>query len=139
MAWNIDQRLAFIETRLYWEGQINRKDLMEFFKISVPQASADLKRYLEEAPQNIRYDYSVKVYKATPDFKPKFISSTPEEYFFQLKLSQGERFKKQIFLGFYPQFYALAFPQRKIAPEILQRVLKAMREKKAHFLELWHK
>lgn len=131
MRWSIDQRLAFIETRLYWEGQLNRKDLKEFFNISTPQASADLKRYSEAAPRNMYYDPSEKVYKATPEFEPHFISTEPEEYFFQLKLSQGEGFNRRLFLGFSPEFYSLPSPQRRMNPAILKRVLKIMREKKA--------
>ena len=32
--WSADTRLQFIEFRLYWEGKINRQDLIEQFRIS---------------------------------------------------------------------------------------------------------
>ena len=49
--WGQAQRLEFIEFRLYWEGKLNRRDLIDFFGISTPQASLDLARYMEFAPR----------------------------------------------------------------------------------------
>jgi len=37
--------LAFTEIRSQYEGRINRSDLVKFFGISTPQASADLSFY----------------------------------------------------------------------------------------------
>ena len=39
MRWGVEKRLEFIEFRLFWEGGINRADIMERFGVSVPQAS----------------------------------------------------------------------------------------------------
>jgi len=134
MRWSVDQRLAFIETRLYWEGRINRKDLEEYFHISTPQASGDFKRYMAECPDNMIYDFNKKVYKISPDFHPKYISTDPEEFFFQLKLTQNKRFKKQIYLGYLPEIYLAPYPARFISPQTLRKVLQAMRDK--HALEI---
>jgi len=131
MQWNTDQRFAFIETILYWEGQINRKDLEDFFDISSPVASGDFKRYMETVPNSMEYDPSEKVYKATPEFTPQFISIDPYDYFFLLRLSENERFKPRSFLRFYPDFKVLSFPERKLDPDILKRVVRVMREQKA--------
>ena len=68
--WGQERRLAFIDFRLRWEGRINRSDLTDFFGISVPQASLDISRYMEFAPQNLQYDRSARVYLATPEFRP---------------------------------------------------------------------
>ncbi len=131
MKWGPDQRLAFIETRLYWEGQINRKDLEDFFGLSTPQASNDLKRYLGEAPQNMYYDRNHKTYRITEHFQPRFISTDPQEYFFMLELSQQQFFRSQVFLGYHPRFYLLPFPQRIIDPHKLKTILGVMRGKLA--------
>lgn len=131
MRWNTNQRFAFIETLLYWEGQINRKDLEAFFKISAPVASADFKHYMETAPNNMIYDRSEKVYKATPEFTPRFISTDPYDYFFLLRLSRNERFQPYSFLRNHPNFQVLSFPERKVDPEILKRVVRVIKEKKA--------
>ena len=39
LRWGVAQRLEFIEFRLFWEGRVNRSDLMEQFGLSVNQAS----------------------------------------------------------------------------------------------------
>ena len=56
MRWGVEQRLEFIEFRLFWEGSINRADIVDFFGVSVPQASKDLTLYQERAPGNLEYD-----------------------------------------------------------------------------------
>lgn len=38
----VERRLEFIEFRLFWEGGVNRADIIEMFDVSVPQASKDL-------------------------------------------------------------------------------------------------
>lgn len=131
MPWTSDQRLAFIETLLYWEGQINRKDLEDFFDISSPLASAEFKRYQEIVPDGMIYDRSDKVYKATAEFTPRFVSIDPYDYFSLLRLSQNDRFRQRSFLRFCPDFQVLAFPERKVDPAILKRVVRAMRAGKA--------
>ena len=62
LRWGVEQRLEFIEFRLFWEGAINRSDLVDQFGVSVPQASNDLRRYQEIAPCNMVYDKSAKRY-----------------------------------------------------------------------------
>jgi hypothetical protein len=43
LRWGVEQRLEFIEFRLFWEGHVNRRDLMDQFGVSVNQASTDLR------------------------------------------------------------------------------------------------
>lgn len=131
MLWQTEQRFAFIETLLYWEGQINRKDLEDFFNISSPVASADFKGYMAAVPDSMSYDRSDKVYKAIPGFEPRYISTDPYDYFFLLQLSDNDRFRKRQFLRFYPEFNVLSYPERKVDPDILKRVIRVMREGKA--------
>ena len=56
----IEQRLEFVDFRLFWEGKINRADIIDRFKISIPQASKDLTLYESLAPGNLEYDASGK-------------------------------------------------------------------------------
>ena len=62
LRWGVERRLEFIEFRLFWEGHVNRSDLIDSFGISVQQASTDLNRYLGLAPANMVYDKSGKAY-----------------------------------------------------------------------------
>ena len=82
MKWNVEQRLSFLEARLFWLGRVNRKDLMARFGISMPQASTDLQKYQSLAPKNIKYDKSGKFYYASSNFKPKIISPSADDFFF---------------------------------------------------------
>ena len=64
LKWGVERRLEFIEFRLFWEGSINRADIVEYFGVSVPQASKDLTLYQERAPGNMEYDTRGKRYVA---------------------------------------------------------------------------
>ena len=65
LKWGVERRLEFIEFRLFWEGGVNRSDIIEMFDVSVPQASKDLTLYQERAPLNAIYDKSAKRYIAS--------------------------------------------------------------------------
>ena len=73
LRWGVAQRLEFIEFRLFWEGHVNRSDLMEQFGLSVNQASADLNRYLGFAPDNMVYDKSARMYVRGPNYAAQFL------------------------------------------------------------------
>ena len=85
LSWGVEQRLQFIEFRLFWDGVLNRSDMTERFGVSVPQASNDLTMYRELAPGNLEYDASAKRYVSTPEFKPRFLKPNPDRYLAQLK------------------------------------------------------
>lgn len=127
MRWSVEHRLEFIDFRLYWEGRINRKDLIEFFNISVPQASSDLRAYQEKAPNNIEYDKSRKYYFATNNFKPAYITSDSSYYFAQLHLISSNVLKKEeAFLGQIPTFDSIPSIARTVDPEVLRKILHAI-------------
>ncbi len=80
LTWGVERRLEFIEFRLFWEGGVNRSDIIEKFGVSVPQASKDLTLYQERAPQNAVYDKSAKRYVASDRFEPCFLKPDPSRY-----------------------------------------------------------
>lgn len=58
-------RLVYLDQCLTWRGQVNRKDLIERFGISSPQAAIDFREYLERvAEPRPRYDAVRKCYLA---------------------------------------------------------------------------
>jgi hypothetical protein len=130
VRWGAERRLRFIDFRLYWEGRINRSDLTSFFGISVPQASLDLARYLEIAPDNAIYDKSDKAYRALQTFAPRFSSGESDAYLNELlALALGINQTTDSFIGRVPEFGAVETPGRRIDPAKLQRVLTAIRER----------
>lgn len=66
------ERLAYIDFRLYFFGEIGRPDLIERFGVAPAGASRDLALYREIAPQNIIFDGSNKIYRIGQEFSPLF-------------------------------------------------------------------
>lgn len=55
-------RLAYLERVARRDGVIRRKELVEFFGISLAQASADIQEYLSLNPKALEYDLNAKQY-----------------------------------------------------------------------------
>jgi len=66
------ERLAYIDFRLYFFGDIGRPDLSGRFGVAPAGATRDLALYREIAPQNIEFDGSNKIYRIGKDFAPLF-------------------------------------------------------------------
>ena len=136
MRWSILQRFEFIEFRLLWEGYINRKDIIERFKVSVPQASTDLKQYKKKAPGNMLYNRRGKKYFATSKFNPVFISTDAKSYLSQINMiSSGLIEKNETSIGHLPDFDILPSLDRSIGKDILKKIIMAIRDKKTIELE----
>lgn len=65
-------RLAFIELRVRFTGEIRRQDLVARFGIQSAAASRDLALYKDLAPGNIDYDSKGKSYVPGSEFQPVF-------------------------------------------------------------------
>lgn len=72
-SWSEQARLCFLERLLFWRGYINRKDLVEQFGISGPQATNDLVGYCTLAPGNCAYNIRTKRYEAADEMVPALI------------------------------------------------------------------
>lgn len=130
IKWGAEKRLEFIDFRLYWEGAINRADIMNQFGVSVPQASKDLSLYQEKAPDNITYDKSEKRYFAAADFKPAFFTPDADAYLSQLKLlAEKSAQSEDSWLYAVPAFDTLPIPHRQVDPEILRKLIWAAHTK----------
>lgn len=130
VKWSQERRLQFIDFRLQWDGRINRRDVTDFFKISVPQASADIARYVEVAPGNMAYDTSSRTYVATSSFVPHYESSGARQYLSQLlALERQILTSEQAFLAFRPPMASVPLPTRTVEPETLALVLRAIAER----------
>ena len=130
--WNVERRLEFIDFRLYWDGHVNRSDLVDHFGVSIPQASADLARYQEAAPGNVAYDKSAKTYVSTVTFRPAFIRPSADAYLAELRLlSSGILSEELATVRHPPEFSVMPILRRRLEPEILRRLLQAIRGKLA--------
>ncbi|WP_158622873.1 helix-turn-helix transcriptional regulator [Aquabacterium soli] len=127
VKWSQERRLRFIDFRLQWDGRINRRDVTEFFKISVPQASADIARYTDLAPENLAYDTSSRTYVATRAFAPRYQTSGAGQYLSQLlALERQILTADQAFLAFRPPVASVPLPNRTVDPQTLSLVVQAI-------------
>ena len=65
-------RLAFIELRLWFAGDIRRQDLVSRFGVQSAAATRDMALYKELSPNNIDYDPKAKAYVLGTDFQAVF-------------------------------------------------------------------
>ena len=121
--------MEFIEFRLFWEGKINRRDLIEKFGVSMPQSSADLSQYQDIVPKNLHYDMRAKHYYPAKDFKLKFLNPDSDLYLANLQsMSSGIMTAEESWLASIPAYDVLPQPRRGIDPKRLRRVVAAIRE-----------
>ena len=128
LRWGVEQRLEFIEFRLFWEGHVNRSDVMAQFGLSVNQASADLSRYTGLAPDNMDYDRSLRTYVRQPGFKPVFDKLDAERYLAQLRsVADGILGQDDCWIAGLPDYDSAPTPTRGVAPATLRSVVDAIR------------
>lgn len=126
--WGQERRLEFIDWRLQWDGQINRSDMTDFFGISIPQASLDIAKYLELAPENTVYDRSAKVYLPGAAFKPLFSSNNPQRFLNELLARAIDVLPPELsFLGWIPNVDLAPNPGRTVQTKVLLPLLQAIR------------
>ncbi|WP_273432013.1 WYL domain-containing protein [Chitinibacter tainanensis] len=126
--WSQERRLEFIDYRLRWDGHLNRSDLIDFFGISVPQASLDIARYTELAPGNIHYDSSARTYLTGAQFEALYNIDNPQRYLNDLLIdASGLSSGGGVFLGWAPPVGLIPIPVRIVSAETLGCLLHAVR------------
>jgi hypothetical protein len=132
LRWSVEQRLEFIEFRLFWQGQVNRSDLIETFQVSVNQASGDLTKYSDIAPGNMVYNVRVRSYERAPGFVPRFFKPDANRYLSPLRaVSAGLIAQTESWLSAPPSHDATPVPVRGVDAEILRAVVEAIGRRQA--------
>jgi hypothetical protein len=83
------ERLAYIDFRLYFLGEVGRPDLISRFGVAPAGATRYLALYREIAPKNIEFDGSSKVYRIGKQFAPLF-EHAPQRVLSSLALGFGD-------------------------------------------------
>jgi hypothetical protein len=65
-------RLAYIEFRLFFLGELRRADVMDRFQTASAGATRDIAMYRQLAPDNIDFDAVTKNYRPASGFQPVF-------------------------------------------------------------------
>lgn len=132
LRWGVERRLEFIEFRLFWEGHVNRGDLMEAFGVSVNQASTDLNRYIGMAPDNMVYDKSARTYVRGSKFDPLFLKPDASRYLSQLRsVADGILDRADAWIGQLPSYDSAPTPVRGVNAKTLRSVVAAIRRSEA--------
>jgi hypothetical protein len=121
LRWSEETRLRAIDAAAFWEGRVNRGDLIRRFSISVPQATNDLREYQARAPGNLRYDAKLKTYVTEPDFQPLFGAPDAEAW-----LAAGEAGVASTM-----PVATAPMPSRRVDPWVLRQILAARRAGKS--------
>lgn len=66
------ERLAFLEMRVFFVGELRRADIEARFGIRPAASSRDLSTYRELEPGNLDYDVATRCYRPSKSFKPLF-------------------------------------------------------------------
>jgi hypothetical protein len=129
LSWGIEERLEF---RLFWEGQVNRIDVMQRFGVSVNQTSSHLNRYIALAPDNMVYDKSARTYVRGPDFDCKFRPPDAAHYLAQLRLVADDVLEREdCWIPDLPSYASAPTPVRGVDPVTLRSVVGAIRRPEA--------
>lgn len=129
LRWSVEQRLAFVDERLFWLGEVNRTDLVRRFGISMSQASGDIARYLAKNPPGVSYDKSAKRYVAGAGFAPVLGPPDTVRLLGELRLvGLGSIAVEDTMLGVLPPFAAAPLPERPVDASVLRAVWHAIRD-----------
>lgn len=132
LRWGVEQRLEFIEFRLFWEGHVNRGDLMKQFGVSMNQASNDLNRYIGMTTDNMIYDKSARSYVRGSGFVPVYLNPDASRYLTELRsVSDGVLDRADAWIGQFPSYDAAPTPVRGVDAGILRLVTAAIRRSDA--------
>jgi hypothetical protein len=132
LRWSVEQRLMFIDERLFWLGEVNRTDLVRRFGVSMGQASTDIARYLSRTPPGVTYDKRAKRYVADAGFHPVLAPPDAARFLGELRLVEAGVLPVELtLLGTVPSFDATPLPERRIDAFVLRAVLTAIRKQLA--------
>ncbi|MFM5191435.1 WYL domain-containing protein [Aeromonas media] len=135
LTWDQTLRFRLLEIVLQWEGRLTTNHLCTAFDIGRQQASRDINRYIkEESPEGLEYDRSLRGYKPTPQFSPRFSEGKVDEYLMLLhreKQHQRQHEAEGLTLPLmdlrYGHIEILDVPNRHIDPVIVRGLVQAAR------------
>lgn len=121
------QRLRFLESRLLWGGEVNRRDICDEFGVTPNHFSRDVRAYKEHFPSNIRYDEISRSYRPTENFQPALASEDPGEYLALLRTRTAypvDSLRTEV--GGDVPCDVLRAPEGNVDKEILRRLLRTI-------------
>lgn len=131
IKWDQALRFRLIEIIVLWEGRLTTNHLCSAFQIGRQQASRDINKYqtLFDFPP-LELDRSLKGYKPSATFLPRFSQGTVNEYLTLLdqKIQMVETF--DFFEMGHAESTVLLVPERTVSPVIARNLIHAAREQR---------
>lgn len=129
-SWTHQRRMEFLEWKMFWEGRVIRSDLEDTFDISTPQASVDLRRYREIAPENM--EQTARGYRPAAKFLPHFLRPSAERLLLQLRAFLADVIPRtDIWFKDIPDVAIAPDIARDLAADCLRSILRVMRDRQA--------
>lgn len=131
LSYSQQQRYRFLESRLLWEGEVNRRDICDQFGVTPNHLTREMRSYKTHFPNNLRYDEVNRSYRPGDQFTPVFASGDGQEYLTLLLAhaqSPSDGLKAE--LGSFAPCDVLLPPQSLIDNAILRGVLLAIHQKR---------
>ena len=122
--WSVENRLAYIDFRLKWYGRVNRTNLTEHFGISIPQASLDIAKYVQMAPDNIQYDRRAKTYIRKSSYSSTYPETSSAKNFLYELEKNATSFPQETITDSVPTL------ERSVDDLITEKIVLAIREKR---------
>jgi len=121
------RRLAHIDFRVNFLGNIGRNDLIARYGIKEAAATRDIAEYRKLAPNNLSYDGASKRYTRSDNFEPVF-EFTPSQVLTALSQGLGEDF-----VGVHKQFIPCEAPAQLQKPsiQVISELSRAIHNKRA--------
>lgn len=111
---------------------MTRAALMHRFGISGPQASDDISKYLELAPDSVEYDRVRKAFVPTRQFQPCVTTPDARQYLTQLLLLADDAIAStDSWLGEVPPHAVMPRVRRRLDTETLKPVVSAIKRRRA--------
>jgi predicted DNA-binding transcriptional regulator YafY len=130
LRWSVEQRVAFAARRLFWDGSINRDDLLRRFGVSINQATADLARLRHSYPDGFAYDTVAKRYRPADGFHP--VEASVVALLRELRLlAEGHLEPAECVLASPPPLAIADLPERTVDADVLRALLTAIASRMA--------
>jgi hypothetical protein len=131
--WARRRRLTLIDFHLFWEGEITKSRVKNFFEASDNTVRGDFRFYVEVINGKMYLDEAENRYRATHDFRPILIEPDSDDYLYYLSqetdaLDRVLNHADRVLCGDLVYLPPLIQRIRKIDPTALQLILKAIRE-----------
>lgn len=130
------QRLRYLESRLLWEGEVNRRHVCQEFGVTPNHFTREMRAYKDHFPGNVWYDETSRSYRPTNSFQPGIASGDPTEYLLLLRAyAQYPVNSLRTEMGGGVPCDALKPPECIVDKDILRSLLQAIHRKRGSVIQ----